>query len=144
MNYEVFMDKTLHRLLLCAHSIFAKRVLANLLNSGLTSGQPKVLDYLKYHNGCLQKDIAEANELEASTVTSLLLRMEEDGIIERRNLERNRRSHYVFLTDKGKQKLDQVNNVFDALEKIAFEGFSKEEQADFLEKLSKIYINLKR
>lgn len=136
------MNKTLHNLLLSTHSIFYKRVFANLSNTGLTSGQPKVLDYLKYHDGCVQKDIATACEIESSTVTNLLLRMEEAGLIERRMLNGNRRSLYVFLTDKGRKSLEKVSEVFDTLEKDAFDGFSKEEQMEFLEMLLKMHSNL--
>jgi DNA-binding MarR family transcriptional regulator len=136
------MNKTLHYLLLSTHSMFHKKTFGNLNDTGLTSGQPKVLDYLKYHDGCVQKDIATACEIEPSTVTSLLLRMEEVGLIERRMLNGNRRSLYVFLTNKGQKALGRVSGVFDELEKVAFNGFSKEEQADFLEKFLKINNNL--
>lgn len=136
------MYKTFHHLLACTYSTFSKQVLANLFDSGLTSGQPKVLDYLKYHNGCVQKDIAAGCEIEASTVTSLLLRMEEGGLIERRMLKGNRRSLYVFLTAKGITALEKVSEVFDELEKLAFAGLSTEEKMDFQDKFFKIYSNL--
>lgn len=136
------MIKTLHNLLLSTHSIFNKRVFANLSDTGLTLGQPKVLDYLKYHDGCVQKDIAIACEIESSTVTSLLLRMEESGLIERRMLNGNRRSLYVFLTEKGRKSLEKVSEVFEGLERVAFEGFSKEEEEDFIQKFWKIHSNL--
>lgn len=101
-----------------------------------------MLDYLKYHDGCVQKDIAAACEIESSTVTSLLLRMEKSGLIERRMLNGNRRSLYVFLTEKGKEALEKVTSVFDELEKIAFDGFSEDEKVDFIEKFFRIYNNL--
>ncbi len=136
------MNKTLHNLLLSTYSIFSKKVFSNLSSSGLTSGQPKVLDYLKYHDGCVQKDIATACEIEPSTVTNLLSRMEESGLIERRMLNGNRRSLYVFLTEKGRGSLEKVSEVFEDLEKIAFDGFSREEEMDFIEKFYRIYNNL--
>ncbi|KHD34884.1 MarR family transcriptional regulator [Clostridium acetobutylicum] len=136
------MNKTLHYLLLSTNSTFHKKVFANLNSTELTHGQPKVLDYLKYHDGCVQKDIAAACEIESSTVTSLLLRMENSGLIERRMLNGNRRSLYVFLTEKGKEALEKVTSVFDELEKIAFDGFSENEKADFIEKFFRIYNNL--
>ena len=136
------MNITLHNLSLSTHSTFYKKVFENLSATDLTSGQPKVLDYLKYHDGCVQKDIATACEIESSTVTSLLLRMEQADLIERKMLNGNRRSLYVFLTDKGRKAVERVSDVFDELEKVAFDGFSKEEQTDFLQKFFKIYNNL--
>lgn len=57
-------------------------------------------------------------------------------------LNGNRRSLYIFLTNKGKDLEQAVDSVFEKLEKIAFEGFSEEEQTDFLNKFYKIYINI--
>lgn len=136
------MNHTLHNLLLSTQSTFHKKVFGNLSGTGLTLGQPKVLDYLKYNDGCVQKDIAAACEIETSTVTSLLFRMEEAGLIERRMLNGNRRSLYVFLTDKGRESLEKVSDVFDELEKVAFDGFSETEQAKFIQNFTKIYNNL--
>ena len=39
-------------------SLFQKKVLDALSPYKLTAGQPKVLDYLGKHNGCIQKSIA--------------------------------------------------------------------------------------
>lgn len=136
------MDSKLHILLLKATSAFNKKVFGELADTGLTSGQPKVLDFLKNHNGCEQKEIASACDIETSTVTSLLLRMEESGLVERRMLNGNRRSHYVFLTDKGKKSQEVVSEVFHRLEELAFRDFTAQEQEDFLQKILLIYRNL--
>lgn len=61
-------------------------------NFGLTPGQPKVLDYLKEHDGASQKEIAGACGIEAGSLTSVLNRMEEKHMIERRILNGNRRT----------------------------------------------------
>ncbi|MCR3759675.1 MarR family transcriptional regulator [Clostridium felsineum] len=136
------MRKTLHNLLLSTQSAFFKQVFSNLSDTTLTQGQPKVLDYLKYNDGCVQKDIAVACEIETSTVTSLLMRMEREGLIERRMLNGNRRSLYVFLTEKGRKALDKVSFVFNMLEEKALDGFSEEEKRDFIEKFFRIYTNI--
>ena len=44
------MSNSFHYLVMAEHSIFQKRLLAKLKGTGLTSGQPKVLDYLKDHD----------------------------------------------------------------------------------------------
>ena len=99
------MSNSFHYLVMAEHSIFQKRLLAKLKGTGLTSGQPKVLDYLKDHDGASQKDIAHGCHIEPGTLTTLLNRMEELGLVERRMLRGNRRSYYVFMTDLGKSKL---------------------------------------
>lgn len=136
------MGIKLHNLLLNVTSTLNKKLFVELAGTGLTSGQPKVLDFLKEHDGCEQKDIASACEIESSTVTSLLLGMERFGLVEKRMLNGNRRSLHVFLTDKGRSSQRIVSNAFEKLEKSAFQGFSEEEQEDFLEKFQRIYHNL--
>lgn len=64
------MENSLHHLLMTNHTAFRKRIFSALKNEGLTSGQPKVLEYLAEHNGAMQKDIAAACKIEPATMTS--------------------------------------------------------------------------
>lgn len=136
------MDKTLHHLLLSATATLNRNLFRKLSGTGLTSGQPKVLDFLSLHNGCEQKDIASACEIESSTVTSLLSRMEESGLVERKTRNGNRRSLSVSLTEKGGTLQETVAEAFTELESQAFQGFSELERTEFLEKLLLVYRNL--
>ena len=138
------MDESLHNLLMINQSAFHKKVFMNLSDTNLTLGQPKVLDFLKNHNGCVQKEIAAACEIEPATVTSLLLKMEEAGLIERRMQNGNRRSLYVYLTEEGTLMQKKVESVFDGLEKIAFDGFTQNEISNFMELFLRIYNNITR
>lgn len=90
------MNSSFHYLVMAEQAMVQKALLARIKGSGLTLGQPKVLDYLKDHNGASQKDIAGGCHIEAGSLTSILNRMEERGIVERRMLHGNRRSSYVF------------------------------------------------
>ena len=40
-----------HYLLMSGHAIYLKQLMAQLNHTGLTPGQPKVLDYLMAHDG---------------------------------------------------------------------------------------------
>lgn len=55
-----------------------------LKDTGLTLGQPKVLDYLQDHDGANQAEIARACHIEPASLTSVLNRMEEKALVERR------------------------------------------------------------
>ena len=107
--------------------MFQKELLARLKDTGLTIGQPKILDYLKDHDGAGQKDIAHGCHIEPGTLTTLLNRMEDIGLVERRTLNGNRRSLYVFLTEKGKEQVELVTEAFSAMEEEAFRGMSETE-----------------
>lgn len=138
------MSPTFHYLIMAEHSMFQKELLAKLKDSGLTIGQPKVLDYLKDHDGTSQKDIARGCHIEPGTLTTLLNRMEEAGLVERRMMNGNRRSLYVFLTDKGKEQLELVTAAFAEMEAEAFRGLSETERKTFMDLFLRIYANTSR
>ena len=135
------MDFSFHYLVMAQHSMFQKELLIKLKGLGLTIGQPKILDYLQTHDGAGQKDIACGCHIEPGTLTTLLNRMEENGLVERRMMNGNRRSYYVFMTDKGKKQAHAVAEAFMELEEQAFCGLSDEERTILMELFIKIYHN---
>ena len=136
------MSHSFHYLIMAEHSIFQKELLNRLKNTGLTIGQPKVLDYLKDHDGAGQKEIARGCQIEPGTLTTILNRMEDAGLVERRMLNGNRRSLYVFLTEKGKGQLKLVTEAFSAMEEKAFQDISETERATFMRLMHRIYENI--
>ena len=122
--------------------MFQKELLARLKDTGLTIGQPKILDYLKDHDGAGQKDIAHGCHIEPGTLTTLLNRMEDIGLVERRTLNGNRRSLYVFLTEKGKQQVALVTEAFSAMEEEAFRGMSETEHEALMRLMHQVYENI--
>lgn len=66
------MDDTLHYLIMANQMLVQKALLEQLKDTGLTIGQPKILDYLKDHDGSNQKEIARACFLEAGSLTIIL------------------------------------------------------------------------
>lgn len=136
------MNSSFHYLVMAEQAMVQKALLARIKGSGLTLGQPKVLDYLKEHNGASQKEIAKGCHIEAGSLTSILNRMEEKEIVERRMLHGNRRSSYVFLTEKGEKLRDLVTESFESIENEAFQGISKKDREQFMQTFSRIYENL--
>ena len=136
------MKESLHYLLMTNHLTFQKSLMAVIRDTELTSGQPKVLDYLKYHDGAVQKEIAAACHIEPATITSVLLGMENKGLIIRKNLNGNRRSLYVYLTDKGRELAQRIEAEFDIIEENALNGFNVEEKEMLNLFLTRIHENL--
>lgn len=122
------MKETLHYLLMADYLLVQKSLLAGIKDTDLTPGQPKILDYLLFHDGAVQKEIAKACHIEPATITSVLLGMENKGLIVRRNINGNRRSLYVYLTDKGRQLAEQVALKFRMIEEKALSGFRSDEK----------------
>lgn len=136
------MDTSLHYLTMANQMLIQKRLLERVKASGLTLGQPKVLDYLKDHDGVSQKEIAAGCFIEAGSLTSILNRMEEKGLIERRMLNENRRTFHIFMTEAGKKSQKLVEEAFVEIEEAAWKDISPEEAEAFMKIYYKIYSNL--
>ena len=120
--------ESLHYLLMKAQAMFSRRVLSEVNKIGLTSGQPKILDFLLQCQEADQKTIAAHFEIEQATVGSILLRMETAGLVVRRQKEGNRRSLYVSLTDKGLHAATQLTDIFRTVEDRATAALTAEER----------------
>ena len=73
-------------------------------------------------------------------MTTVLFGMEKKGFILRKNLNGNRRSIYIYLTDKGRSFAKQVELKFKIMEEKALLDFSKDEKemlTVFLMRMSK-------
>jgi len=132
-----------HKLMLENQTMFTKQVFEQLAGREISSGQPKILEYLYEHDGSVQKDIAHACQIEPATVTSLLSRMEKNGIIVRKMKDNNRRFWYVYLTEKGKEEAVYVKRAFDTVKEIALKDFTNVEKEQFIEYLKRVNNNLK-
>ena len=136
------MCNSLHYLLMANQATIQKKLFNNMKDTELSIGQPKILDYLKENNGAAQKDIATACHIEPASLTSVLSGMEKKELIKREIKDGNRRSLYVFLTDKGKALQKRVDYEFYNLEMQALKGFDEQEKAHIISALQKIYDNL--
>ena len=136
------MNDSFHYLSMANHMMVQKKLMEQLKDTGLTLRQPKVLDYLKDHDGASQKEIAAGCLIEAGSLTSILNRMEEKGLIERKMLNGNRRTFHIFMTESGKKNQKLVEETFEKIEETALNNVSEEEQKVFMEIFLRIYRNL--
>ncbi|MCD8338398.1 MAG: MarR family transcriptional regulator [Lachnospiraceae bacterium] len=130
--------ESLHYLLMKSHTMLQRNIISEAAKIGLTSGKPKVLDYLLEHDGSDQKTIAAYCEIEPATVGSILLRMENIGLIERRQKPGNRRSLFVYLTEAGTKAALEMRTVFEEEDHLAAENLSAEELQQLKEMLARI------
>lgn len=128
----------LHYLLMKSHTMLSRKILSEVSKIGLTPGQPKILDFLMRCEEADQKTIAAYCEIEQATVGSILLRMENAGLVQRRQKEGNRRSLYVSLTEKGKVAAEKVTDIFRQVDEEAAACLSDQELQTLNTLLSKI------
>lgn len=136
------MNQNFHNLLMMNQALFQRKVLGRLSKMGLTPGQPKVLDYLRLHDGSMQKEIALGCQIDPATLTAILRYMERNGLVERRTRNGDHRSSFVYLTEIGKEKAEKVAETFLAVETEAFHGIEKNESEKFLNTFYKICCNM--
>ena len=132
----------LRYLVMVNHLIMKKNFFARVQDTTLTLGQPKVIDYLRDNDGSVQKDIANACCIEPASLTVVLNLMERQGLIEKRMCNNNRKNLHIYLTDKGRELSDRIEEEFLEVEKIMTEDFTKKEKEMFLASLEKVRKNL--
>ncbi|MBR5407653.1 MAG: MarR family transcriptional regulator [Lachnospiraceae bacterium] len=130
--------------LLIAHLAFKKNIENNLKRYGFNPGNPRTLLYISDHEGCRQKDLAEAFYVESCTLSSVLTNMEESGFIERRRSEKDKRSYAIYMTPKGRQISETVRKQFYDTIETALSGFSQKEAAQLHDYLDRVADNLKK
>ena len=134
---------SLHYMLMKTHSTLVRKISYRAQKElGLSSGQPKVLDCLMDHEGSDQKTIASICEIEQATLGSILLRMEEKGFIERKQMDGNRRSLFVYLTDTGKELACKMKKIFEEEDAKALRSFSQTEIANLQKTLDILCKNM--
>ena len=92
---------------------------------GITYPQYLVLMILWEQDNVSVNDIAKKLILNTNTVTPLLKRMEQLGILERKRSKKDERMVIVQLTEKGKQLQDQASLIPEKLANHLLEGVLK-------------------
>ena len=136
------MKPTYHYMLMTNHMLLQKKLLTDLKETELTAGQPKVLDYLQDHNGASQKELAEGCRIEPGFSDFYLKPHGRKGNGRAPDAGGNRRTYYIFLTEKGEKLLGIIQDKFKKLEETAFRGFSAEDRQQFMELFFHIYKNM--
>ena len=136
------MKETLHYLLMFDHLMVQKALLSSVKDTGLTPGQPKILDYLLHHDGAIQIEIAIFCHIEPASLTTILNGMENKGYIERKTIDNNRRSLHVYLTETGKKYADRLNLEFARIESDALKGFDEKDTQQLYDLLNRVYQNM--
>ena len=131
------------KLIYDAHLAFKKRMAPQLMTYGLRPGNQRILAFLSNHPGCLQKDIAEYCDVDTSTLSTVLSRMEKKGFIEIKRFEKNKRSYSIYLTENGQKIADEAMTKLNATSNTALTGFSDKEITELNSYLSRIIENLK-
>jgi|SRR5579864_7960430 len=108
----------------------------------VTPPQFGVLSLLEEQKGITIGAIAQQRGVDAPTITGIVTRLEQNGLVERRHDRKDRRQIYVFLTAEGSDIMRYLPDVAIAFTERAMQEISREEQQDLIAKLQRIIANL--
>ena len=116
-----------------------------MAEQGITYAQATVIGYLKQHpnDDIFQKDIEYSLGLTHSTVSILLNRMKEKGMVEFHSQKSDRRYKKVILTPKALEMSEQIHVKIQKITDMLFAGISDEEQENMTDVMKRMIKNIK-
>jgi len=108
----------------------------------ITKAQYHVLSRLWRGDGILTSVLARDVNVTGSTLTGVLDRLESKGLIRRAASGQDRRVVEIWLTDEGRAMRKPLIKIIDDINDKALNGFSQQQQKQFLKALDKVGDNL--
>ena len=109
---------------------------------GITRSQWRLLGNLMRQPGLKQMQLAELLEVEPISLSRMVDRLQDAGMVERRADPNDRRAWCLFLTEKAEPLILQLRSVSDGLHEQALAGFVEAEREVLDELLERIRANL--
>lgn len=111
---------------------------------GVTRPQWQVLTLLNLHEGINQGGLAEVLEVEPITLGRMIDRLQDAALVERRPDPADRRAWRLFLTDKARELLEQLQPLAIEMIDASLEGVSEEDRNAMTLGLQRMRANLTR
>ena len=108
----------------------------------LTSGQPKILRYLRHNGWKSQSEIAQNCSIEAPTASRLIESLLRDKLVQRKDNENDKRSYLISITQKGMEQMQCWDEYAEKFEQVLFDGFTSDELVQLREWFNRMYVNM--
>lgn len=108
------------------------------LGAKVTPIQYAILRILIQHPGIDQVSLAGLVAIDTSTAASVAIRLEEKKLLIRYLDPNNRRQRALYVTDAGRALINSTVPEIDRLHHRIFEGFTPQEEAQFMALLTKL------
>lgn len=115
-----------------------------LNKTGVYRGQHHLLMDISRFPDVSQKELAEMEHISSATVAVSLKKLEKGGYIERAVDESDNRCNQIRMTEKGRDVVKHSICIFQKTETDLLDGFTEEEQEQFLHYLTRISLNIKK
>lgn len=110
---------------------------------GISRAQWTVLVRLQRHEGLKQSELADVLDLQPISLTRLLDRLAENGLIERRPDPNDRRANRLYLTPAARPLLERLSKLSGGLMEIVLAGLDRKAREQLLHNLSIVKDNLR-
>lgn len=87
-----------------------------------------------------QSEVTRLMASDPNTIASLLERMEQSGLLNRKQKPEDRRAYHISITEQGRHKYEEVRQIALALQSEILSGFPEQEREKILEALEQIAI----
>jgi DNA-binding MarR family transcriptional regulator len=108
----------------------------------ISPGQGRILFALWQEDNISITELTRRTQLSKSTMTDMLDRMENDGLIERKTSDMDKRRTLVQLTEATRKLHEKYLAVSKDMTELFYRGFSDEDMDLFEEYLQKLLLNL--
>ena len=122
--------------------LLRKRFEQRARDLGLTRSQWQTLAYLNVNEGIHQGGLAEILEVEPITLVRILDRLQERGLIERRQHPSDRRIWLLFLKEAARPLISAMQGIGEATRAEALSGLTDADRARLVATLSTMKTNL--
>jgi DNA-binding MarR family transcriptional regulator len=106
--------------------------------TGLTVPQLSVLQVVQRHPDAPVKSVARSSHLTQATVSIVLDRLEERGLVHRRRADQDRRQVLITITDAGREALARVPDLLQQHFLERFHGLQQWEQSMLVAALQRV------
>ena len=136
------MDKNLGWLMVDNARLLRRAFDERVRTTGMTGPQARLLLALERTPGENQAFHAERLEVEPITLCRMVDRMEEAGLVERRNDPSDRRARLLYLTPKAENEAARIRDALAGMLDQMVSGLNDNEQAEFSRILHHVTDNL--
>ena len=123
--------------------MYKLRVRIEAENLGVKNAYRALLSTLYVKDGGTQLSLAEKTGMKAPTISITLRKMEKEGLVRRVVDENDLRKTHVYLSDKGRETTERLNEGINGINNIFVEGMSDEEADFFIRSLERIKASMR-
>jgi DNA-binding MarR family transcriptional regulator len=120
-----------------------RNFLANkLADIGLFTGQEGLLYHLSLNDGQTMSEIVGKMKIQHATLFTMVARMAKNNLLTKDKHETDKRASRIFLTEKGKEKIEKLSIIWQETEKQILKNITAKEKEELFRLLKKINQNL--